>query len=275
MAIRSTLVFSVANATLLVASAASAATIQFRQDSLPDANYDMIATDMRTGTSSNNVRENDNALLVGRVTGTVTGGIATDVARTLLAFDITSVPAGATITGVTLTLTKRAADTSTSGNEDHTITVHELMGTILESTTNGPSWNNRDQDTVGMNPIPWTTPGGDFNPTVLTSLTANARTTGPGVKFVFPSTAEFVTAASNARSGSGTIYMLLQSADSVADNDRGLFQFFTDDSALYPTQFGIDDHPLLTVDYVPEPTSFALLGLGAIGLLVYRRRPKR
>ena len=201
-------------------------------------------------------------MLVGRISDT-------DNSHTLLAYDISSIGPGATITSITLTLTKRSADSGVS--EDHTITVHELVGTFLESLTNGPSWNNRDQGAM----TPWTTPGGDFNPTILSSVTANPKTTVAGIKFVFPSSTEFVSAAQNALDGSGTIYMLLRSPDSEADNDRGLFQFWTDDGASKgvppgDAAFDIPDYPLLTVEYsqVPEPTSVALLTLAAIGILL-------
>lgn len=233
MYVRFSIVLAIALASWLISTAATAVPVQFQEGVYPDASYDMYAVRMRSTSAAGD--EGGDSLFAGRVTD------PGDYGRSLLAFDVSALEPGATIQGVTLTLTKRNSDSGTS--EDHTITVHELVGTFEQDPTNlhSPTWDYRD---VGAS-IAWDTPGGDFNPTVLTSLTANPVTTKRDDKFVFPSTSEFVSAIQNAYNGSGTIWMLFQSADSESEEgggNRGLFQFYSDDQGT------IDRRPLLTID---------------------------
>jgi len=234
MFIRISLVVSVIFAVLSYPQMASAIGINFQEGVSPNASYGMDAVRIRS--TSTGIDGNTTALFAGRVTN------PGDYGRSLLAFDISYIEPGSTITGVTLTLTKRNDDSGVS--EDHNITVHELVGTFIGHGPNSPDWAHRD---VGA-ATPWDTPGGDFNATVLTSLVANPVTTDDGDKFVFPSTPNFLAAVQNAYSGSGKISMLVMSADSEADDDRGLFQFWSDD------QTDTDDRPLLTID-VKTPLS--------------------
>lgn len=239
----------------------SAATIDFQEGAFPDASYDMDANRMRSRHTVDNM---DDVSTDGGTTALFAGRIADeDNGRSVLAYDISAIPSGATIDSVTLTLTKRNDD-NTGKSEDHTITLHELDGAFVGDGPTSPSWVNRDNDA----PTPWDTPGGDFDATVLSSVVANSFLTDDGDKFVFPSSSEFVTAVQNAFNGSGTISMLLMSADSEADDDRGLFQFWSDN------QTDVDDRPLLSIDYtpVPEPASLALILFGALGLAALRRR---
>lgn len=88
--------------------------------------------------------------------------------RSLLQFDLDSLPVGATVTGATLQM--EAVGKSNSGSSDiHVFAVTEAWdegsGGVADAT-----WNNR------QTAAPWATPGGSFDTTALASLTAS--TTG-------------------------------------------------------------------------------------------------
>jgi len=272
MAIRPSLILTVTMAVLSCACVASANIIQFREDSLPDGSYQAIAVDLRSTQDPNSVREPNDSMLIGRITKT-TEQPGADLGRAVLGFDISSIPSGSTINSITLTLTKRTKDNgSGTSNENHTITIHELVGTVDENNVTGPTWTNRDANAS----IAWASAGGDFNTTVLSSYTGNAYSDDIGIQYVFPSSANFIARAQNALDGSGTLYMLLLSADSEADNDRGLFQFFADDIEEGSSNT-IEKFPLLTIGYtpIPEPASLALLGLATLSMLLPGCRRKR
>ena len=254
--LKTTTLFLAVLGLILSATPASAASIQFQDFNLPDISYNGSgAIRVRSASSA---PDEGGSLMVGKVKDA-------DFGRALLFFDLSLIPAGSTINTVELTMTKRTVDSGAS--EDHTITVHELVGAWVEdpTNTNSPTWLNRDHDV----PTPWATPGGDFNAAVLSSYTGNPVADPIGSKYDFPTGAGFVSTAQSALDGSGTMYLLLQSADSEADDDRGLFQFYSDDETV------AGDRPLLTIQYIPEPTSMALLGLGALGLLIHGCRRKK
>src|SRR5438067_6413921 len=103
-----------------------------------------------------------------------------ELRRGVLAFDIAgSVPAGSTITGVTLTLNMSRTPSGTS----RTVELHRLLadwgegtsqasgeeGTGAPATTNDATWRHRFFDTIF-----WTTQGGDFSGTVSASQSVGA-----------------------------------------------------------------------------------------------------
>jgi hypothetical protein len=174
------------------------------------------------------------------------------IRRSYLGFDLTGIPMGAFITNVTLALTIVDSggpfNTGTRAIELHEITA---AGPINESLT----WNGYD----GVNN--WVTPGGDFAAAVLSSRSDNISS---GVQ-TWLSTPAFVAAAQSALSGDGRLEMILLSPTAEAEtfSYRGWAQ--NEDGT-------VANRPLLSVEYtlVPEPTSAALLGLGA--LLLLRRK---
>src|SRR5882724_4201390 len=103
-----------------------------------------------------------------------------EVRRGVLAFDIAgNVPAGSTITGVTLTLNMSRTPSGTS----RTVELHKLLadwgegtsqasgeeGRGAPATTNDATWRHRFFDTIF-----WTTEGGDFSATVSASQSVGA-----------------------------------------------------------------------------------------------------
>jgi spore coat protein A len=103
-----------------------------------------------------------------------------ELRRGVLAFDIAgNVPAGSTITGVTVTLNMSRTPSGTS----RTVELHRLLadwgegtsqasgeeGTGAPATTNDATWRHRFFDTIF-----WTTEGGDFSGTVSASQSVGA-----------------------------------------------------------------------------------------------------
>ena len=183
---------------------------------------------------------------------------ANDFLRSALAFDLSNpLLTGATITGATLTFTVRAADT---GSESATITLnlHQLSSSFSNGDgTTGVTWTSRD----GTNN--WTTPGGDFG-AALASTTGNPRTAAAGSTVNF-SGASLGSAVQN--SIGGTLNLLAKSA--TEDNTtRNLFQFASTRNIVgSPVHPG----PVLTIEYIPEPSTALLGALGALCLLRRRR----
>jgi hypothetical protein len=109
--------------------------------------------------------------------------------------DLTAIPAGSTTNRVTPGKTARSNDTGTGRTESYTYELREITGTgaIVESQL---TWNDRSTG------VPWSTPGGDFGSTVLSSITNIADgATGTGndlqPTLTFSDSAAF-TAAANA-----------------------------------------------------------------------------
>ena len=93
---------------------------------------------------------------------------ATKRNRALVRFTLPALPAGAIITGATLTLTKTGGKTSpVTPMAVHRVTASWTEGT-LSGNTGEASWTNR------MTGVPWTTPGGTF--ATSGSATANVST---------------------------------------------------------------------------------------------------
>lgn len=177
---------------------------------------------------------------------------ANDYLRSAVAFDLNN-PAliGATITSATLTLTVRGSDTS-SENATITLNLHELTSSF---TNDGVTWSSRNGTDN------WTTGGGDFG-AALASATGNPRTATSGSTVNF-SSAGLASAAQDAIGG--TFYLLAKSA--VENNTaRNLFQFASSRNVINSSP-----GPVLTIEYIPEPSSALLGGIGLVALLRRRR----
>jgi hypothetical protein len=261
---------------LVPATTASAASIEFQEENLPDASYQAIAVDIRSRTTPTSEAERNRALAANgtsAVTAFWMGRIGTDdVVRGLLGYDISAIPAASTIDSVSLTLYPRGNDAN-SQNQDYTISVHQLEGTIIEGTGGsaetgtGPSWN--DRDITGDN-TPWTSgPGGDFSATVLSSVVDNPTTLIAGQGVSFPSSSDFVAAAQDALDGAGTLYLMVKSSsEDTSASERAFFNFASDDWA------DVAMHPKLSIDYtpIPEPSGLILAALVTAGLASASRR---
>lgn len=112
--------------------------------------------------------------------------------RALLQFDLSSIPAGATITSATLTLNcNSSGETTNSLYTLHALTTAFGEGISLPSGAGGTGATAIAPDATwanAMTPTPaWTTPGGDFVPTVVSSVSMT-----PSGDQTFPTSANFV-----------------------------------------------------------------------------------
>lgn len=241
-----------ASAATLLASAASAVTLTFT----PSA--DSI---IRADTAGSNS---------GSATEILTGHLATTQAlRGVLAFNLAALPDNVTINSVNLVLRQSTEDGS--NNVAITLNLHLLTEAFVE---NQVSWNNRATGTA------WTTTGGSFSSTVLSSASVHLRpTTALGGSLTLPidhtwsSTANFVSAVQSvADSTTSSIIGFLLKDSNESNAARELFKFYskesTGTSALAP-QLIID----YSVAAIPEPsTAAALLGVVALTGCVWLRR---
>ncbi|MBK8035789.1 MAG: DNRLRE domain-containing protein [Verrucomicrobiaceae bacterium] len=82
--------------------------------------------------------------------------------RVMLSFDLSAIPANATITSAVMTLTRKSGTSGSPG-----VSAHRLTQPWSETTS---SWNNRSTGT------PWTTPGGDGDYDATAAATTNVTT---------------------------------------------------------------------------------------------------
>ncbi len=232
----------------LGATVASAATLSFSVTG--DAN-------IRPNTANTNGSQ---LVLVGDTT------TANDYLRGLFSFTLDN-PAlvGATIHSVSLRLFVETAD-GTSADRNEVIQVFQLSRAFNETQV---TWTNATTTT------PWTTPGGDFSTTLLSSVTANPRTVTANQSLTFDSSSAFVTSVINTLQQPDKTLSLLLKLE-TENNQRSIFRFYAG-TTTNPNLAAAALRPQLLIDYtaapIPEPSAFAALaGLGALGFASLRRR---
>lgn len=195
---------------------------------------------------------------------------ANDYLRGVFSFNLNDpLLVGATINSVTLKLYINGDDTASLSSVE-TLQVFQLAQAFNETQV---TWTQAQSGT------PWSTPGGDFSSTLLSSVTANPHqdSTAPNQELLFASSADFVASvASTLLQSDKTIGLLVKLA--VEDNNRSIFRISTgtttgNQSVLAEAQY----RPQLVIDYtpssIPEPSAFsALAGIGALGFVASRRR---
>lgn len=181
--------------------------------------------------------------------------------RALLEFNVaSSIPAGAIINSVSLTLTVR--DSPPGGPVPSMFDLNRLMASWAEGNgadrggspagPNQTTWNNR----MGTSGSPWTTPGGDFSPVVSASI----MITGDA-SYTFASTPNLVSDVQAWLANPGTEYgwILRSESEGVSRTIR-----------RFGSRLDSSGSPVLRIQYtlVPEPSSaaLALLGLGTLAL---------
>lgn len=193
-------------------------------------------------------------LLIGETAG---GGF-----RGLLSFDLSALPAGATINSVQLVL--HLAENDNNGalvDTTLTLALHAVTQAWTEASV---SWNNASTST------PWTpTAGGTFDPTVLSSQTIPTKG-ATGVNYTWDNTAAFLSVVSSAYANGTAVSFLLKDSDE-GSNQRELVRFVSKDDAAAPGSVVAGLGPQLIIDYtvgnIPEPSAYAVI-LSAAGLVV-------
>jgi hypothetical protein len=206
--------------------------------------------------------------------------------RGLIAFDVSSIPAGATITNVQLTLT--LGQTAGSGPGAATIGLFAVtqnwgQGTNGSTATGvggtGQGFAANPGDATwnaaffsATTPTLWNAPGGDHVSTASASRLVSGTTVGTA--YTWGSTVQFVANVQSWLNNPATNFGLeLVNADET--NASTLYGFYS--SEWDNTHFGgsATQVPALQVTYtvpVPEPTGISLAAIAAFTLLGRRRR---
>jgi len=228
----------------------------FQEDVLPTGSYMHHGSEMRErsgatfGTDSNiRVGNLDNNAGVGDM-------------RTALGFDISTISDKSVIEEVTLRLTVDSLGGSgLIGDLNlHAILPGDSGENMIEGQTN---WANRQSGD------PWTTPGGDFDSTVLSSISiGNVTNLSAGDVVVFESTAALVALVQDALDNGDPLELLIIAPDAEAGTTNSFIRWRSDDFGS-STQ-DLISRPLLSVSYVPTPAALPA-GLLLLGTLAARR----
>ena len=170
----------------------------------------------------------------------------------LLTFDLSAIPASATITSVTLTMLQDVDDASSTA-ATITLGLYQLTQSYTQSQV---TWNSRATST------PWTTAGGTFNPTQLssTSVAVRALSGGGTASLAWGTTSGFVSAVQSSYNSGAVISFLLENPNESSQVARELVKLSSASGGSAPK---------LTIDYtvaaIPEPSAIALL-MGTVTL---------
>ena len=239
----------------LVAVAAQATIITYQEDVSFGGTYQHLGSELRQSSPNNNF---------GAETLIRTG--SGDPLRTVLGFDLTGIPGSQIITNVTLQM---HVDSFGGGNSPVVVEIHEATNSVAmtEGVGNSGGGGSLDPNNVSWNNItsgtPWSTPGGDYSPLVLSAVSVTSA--DGGQFFTFTTSSAFIAAANNAYFNNQPLELVLL-APASENFFGGFIRWDSDDAATASFR------PLLTVDYtlIPEPSTVLLLALG--GLVMWRRR---
>ncbi|MDX1528401.1 MAG: DNRLRE domain-containing protein, partial [Gammaproteobacteria bacterium] len=108
----------------------------------------------------------------GQATDLSVEGWVNSQSHSLIRFDLSGIPAGAEITGAILELYQNTSSSWGGAVQVHRLTRDWVEGDVVSGTGNGATWNESEPG------IPWTTPGGDFDPAAYAVTTIPAGVQG-------------------------------------------------------------------------------------------------
>lgn len=246
---------------LLSTLPAQAVIITFQEGATPTGTYGHISQDFRGNGDTNTV---GGQTLVGYQQSGVLQ------IRTVMAFGLSAIPAGSTITSISLTLVSHGNQSGTIAGVG-AVNLHEVI-------PNGNPANNMVEGQTSMvnwaTGSAWTNSLGDFTATAMSTATLNNTNSNTtldlGETAVFDSTAAFVAAAQSAFDAGLPLEFILVAP--TAESTTTASNFFRFESDNFGTA---GDRPLLTIEYtIPEPGS-ATLCLLATGASMFLRRRGR
>jgi hypothetical protein len=236
----------------------SAATVIFQEGVSPTAVYGHLGQDIRGSGAINTASD----MLIGYQSGGVLQ------IRSVLAFDLSSIPAGSTLDSITLTLTVNNTGNGTISGLG-AIEIHEII-------PNGVAANNMVENQVSFSlwktGSSWTTAGGDFGGVLASAVVIDGDADNSfdnGEKATFASSAAWLVAAQSAFDTGQPLELILFSPTAEGTTGASNFARFGSDGAGTAA-----NRPQLTINYtpVPEPSSAALLGFTSVALLTRRLR---
>jgi beta-glucanase (GH16 family)/regulation of enolase protein 1 (concanavalin A-like superfamily) len=216
-------------------SVAAPASLTFRQG---ENGYNHAATFLRADSTDWNSGARDQ-MLVGKSSTT------TNHLRGVLSFALAGIPENATLTGVSLDLWTHPTQAGTGSVA--ALDLRQLAATPVEGSGDsgsdaaigagtGATWLNRSTTTA------WTSPGGDFSTTVLSTVPGFNSTT-LGVRKIFPSSTAFLAAAQAALSAGDPLNLMLLSPLTESGSTAAFTRLVSDD---HPT---VNQRPRLTLTW--------------------------
>jgi hypothetical protein len=210
----------------------------------------VLPFDARTGSTHDNVRPILEA-----------AGIVTDLSAA-------GVTASSQVVSAQLHLFVNKADGSTVGI-DRTLNAYRVTtGPWVEGSSAAGLWTSEPGAADGLNAtngtLAWTTPGGDYDPTLLGSLVVPTAA-GPGTELTVTITDAVKYWIDNPGSNYGVL-LIQTDADEDANRFFAPHEDTTADGAY---------KPFITVTTVPEPSALVLIGTGLLGLLAYAWRKRK
>lgn len=220
------------------------------------------ATYSLTASADAGLRADQPATNTGSANQFILGFLNTNVElRGVLSFDLSalSLAPGEFVSSVTLGIATLQADNSVSLNTPVTVNLYKLTTAYVESQV---TWNNATTSAA------WSTPGGAFGSTILSSAEVNAEAAG-GTVNTWASTAAFTSIVSSSIGGTVDFLLAMDRAD-VADLTRNVAYLRSRNGTSTVTYL-----PTLTIttSTIPEPSTYSLLAAScALGLVLLHRR---
>jgi hypothetical protein len=189
-----------------------------------------------------------NAFFIGNGSGNPN---ISEIGRILAVWDLSSIPAGQTITSAQVRMASFGAD---FGNTTDVVTIS--MHEITQAWT-APSWD-------GYGTGYWATAGGDYDATASSSLASDfVGSTQVRVDFTFTGAGLLTDVQAWYAGGANNGWIFINSDEATPAVRKYVPQLAWEDW---------DGHLYLDIEYIPEPATLAVLGLGGLLMLIRRRQ---